>query len=109
MLHIDTEGNDVRVLKGARQFLNRQTLQPVIRMEYAPRWLAMAGSTFPELERIMMELKMSAFMLPFEHPYEQVDLSRLLYLWQNPRSMAHGWCDLLLVPGALINYFLEDR
>jgi FkbM family methyltransferase len=96
-LHIDTEGHDIKVLRGARKFLARQAKRPVIRLEFQPRTLAMHGSNVAELNAFISEFGYNVFYCTENHmvPLNQRILVEMFGLWQDTR----GWIDLYLSPG----------
>jgi hypothetical protein len=95
-MHIDTEGHDIQVLKGASEFLSRQHQRPLIRMEFQPRALQMHGSHVSELIEIMERFE---YTPKFNASGPMVCLSNavlseLFTLW----LPTDGWIDILLCP-----------
>jgi FkbM family methyltransferase len=95
-IHIDTEGHDIKVLRGARRFIARQKQRPIIRIEFQPHLLVANGSKIEELLEIIEEFKYRpamngsihvAFLTPFI-------LSEFFRLWQPTEA----WVDVFLLP-----------
>ena len=95
-LHIDTEGHDIKVLQGARQFIARQANRPVIRMEFQPTTLALHGSSIGDLTAIMDEFQYKVFFMAqnFMTPLSPRSLAEMFSLWQGGK----GWIDIYLSP-----------
>jgi FkbM family methyltransferase len=95
-MHIDTEGHDIKVLQGAKKFIQRQLQKPVIRIEFQPRTLALHGSNIAELIGFLDEFRYRAMFNANNNivPFSYGVLIELFYLWR----ASDGWIDLLLVP-----------
>jgi FkbM family methyltransferase len=95
-LHIDTEGHDIKVLLGARQFIRRQKQRPMIRMEFCPRLLASHGSTIEELLAFIQEFNYTPAMNASIHigPMSASTLVDFFNLWQSTGA----WIDIFLLP-----------
>jgi FkbM family methyltransferase len=95
-LHIDTEGHDIKVLLGARQFIRRQKQKPMIRMEFSPRLLASHGSTIEELLGFIQEFNYTPAMNASIHlgPISPSTLTDFFNQWQSTEA----WIDIFLLP-----------
>jgi FkbM family methyltransferase len=95
-IQIDTEGHDIKVLRGARQFLGRLKEKPIIKMEFQPRALKSHGSDVGDLTDFIKEfgyqigINASMNMAPLS---ERV-LTDLFELWQP----TDAWLDIYLLP-----------
>jgi FkbM family methyltransferase len=96
-MHIDTEGNDIKVLQGAREFVRRQALRPAIEIEFSPRSLARSGSSVTDLIAFLDEFDYQVSYSASNNmaPLSRTILLEMFYLWQN----CGGWIDLYLLPG----------
>jgi len=95
-IHIDTEGHDIQVLKGAGDFLVRQEHRPMIRMEFQPRALQLHGSDISELITIMDQFQ---YTPKFNAAGHLVSLSRSILSEMFPLWLpTDGWIDILLCP-----------
>lgn len=79
LMKIDTEGADIRVLRGAQALIRR--CRPVIVMEFSPRWIAQLGDSPDWLAGFMAEQGYSLYRLRpggperlEQLPTEQIDL-----------------------------------
>jgi FkbM family methyltransferase len=95
-LHVDAEGQDIKVLEGARKFIARQAQQPYIQMEFQPRTLSLHGSQIADLVGFMDEMKYGAAFNAqnFFMPMSAGVLIDLFYSWRK----LNGWIDLYLWP-----------
>jgi len=93
-LHIDTEGHDIKVLQGGRQFIARQANRPVIRMEFQPRTLAAHGSDVSEIIAFIQEFQYRPFYMAgnFMVPLSETILTEMFRLWRGTQ----GWIDVFL-------------
>ena len=98
-MHIDTEGHDIKVLQGARQFIGRQGQRPLVRMEFQPRTLALHGSHVAELLEFIRQFRYAPFMDAASHlvPLSQQMLIDMFHLWRS----TEGWIDIFLLPAGL--------
>jgi FkbM family methyltransferase len=97
LLHIDAEGHDLKVLKGATSFMARQVQKPVVILEFAPRLFSLAGSNVADLFQFVNAWDMEIFCDAGNNyaPMSQDVLSQISNLWKN---VTYGWMDLFLVP-----------
>ncbi|HEX4052870.1 MAG TPA: FkbM family methyltransferase [Tepidisphaeraceae bacterium] len=95
-IHVDTEGHDVKVLQGARRFIERQTQRPMIKLEFQPRSMQLHGSGVADLIAFMDEMKYgplfyaSGVLVPLSYSI----LMEMFYLWRGTL----GWIDIILAP-----------
>ena len=97
MLQIDTEGYDIKVLLGGKQFIRRQKVQPLIMIEFAPRMLVASGSTAKELNDFIAEFNYDVFYNAggnLNSPISSVIITELFDIWKNCKA----WADFYLVP-----------
>jgi FkbM family methyltransferase len=95
-IHIDTEGHDIKVLQGAKMFLRRQQIRPIIRMEFQPRTLALHGSSIEDLLQFIQEFGYKIGFIAALHmaPLSERVLIELFNLWQPTGA----WIDIFLLP-----------
>jgi FkbM family methyltransferase len=95
-IHIDTEGHDIKVLLGAKDFMRRQQIRPVIRMEFQPRTLALHGSNIEDLIQFIQEFgyKIAYIASLNMAPLNERVLTELFNLWQP----TNAWIDVFLLP-----------
>jgi FkbM family methyltransferase len=105
MLHIDTEGHDLKVLKGATEFLKHQETFPLICMEFNPEYLRKAGSSLDDLKKFLNEFKCEVWI--HLQSYVQVSLTDLENWWNRPDVLPNGWVDLYLINSSLPLSVLE--
>jgi FkbM family methyltransferase len=95
-LHVDTEGYDVKVLNGAREFVRRQQARPCIQVKFAPHLIARSGATVDELLSFIAEFGYKV-MYPANHNAAPLtpDLVRGLFdAWKN----SPAWEEFFLLP-----------
>jgi FkbM family methyltransferase len=99
-LHIDTEGHDIKVLQGAREFIARQSQRPMIKMEFQPRTLTLHGSSVTELIQFLDEFQyISLFMAAGTlAPLTYATLTDMFFMWRK----FEAWIDLYLAPHGLV-------
>lgn len=97
LLHIDAEGHDMRVLSGARNFIRRQKIKPVICVEYAPQMLMRSGSTGHQLVEWCADMGYAAYTDAGNNwaPVSYSTIEELYRIWANTCC---GWIDLYLLP-----------
>lgn len=61
-VHVDTEGHDIRVLMGGRDFFRRQDVPPFIQIEFCPMTLSRHGSSISDLTDFMDQFGYEAHM-----------------------------------------------
>jgi FkbM family methyltransferase len=95
-MHIDTEGHDIQVLKGASKLLARQKQRPVVRIEFAPRALRQHGSEIGELMSIMESNRFIPVISAGGTlaPLSKSILTELFELWKDSQA----WIDIYLCP-----------
>jgi FkbM family methyltransferase len=95
-LHVDVEGEDIKVLLGAREFIRRQKKKPWIKMEFQPYSLSLHGSGIGQLIDLIDEFDYGVRFLANDHivPLTAVMLINMFYAWRATR----GWIDIYLTP-----------
>lgn len=96
-IHIDTEGHDFHVLRGACEFVARQPSLPLIEIEFQPRSLDKHGSQISDLFNFMNRFGYFAHMNAANvlAPLSRSALAEMFQGWKNTGA----WLDIYLVPG----------
>lgn len=95
-IHVDTEGHDIKVLQGGRDFVRRQNIRPFIQIEFCPYTLQQHDSNVAELLSFMDEFGYEAHMncANVLGKLSRHTLSEMFFLWAKDTAML----DLILVP-----------
>lgn len=95
LLLIDAEGYDMKVLKGARAFLDRN--RPLIVVEFAPKFWDMCGEYWNDLDNLAYKLGYGIYA-DFGNNFSPVPSNLLHEMFDAWRTTCEAWVDLYLVP-----------
>ncbi len=94
-LQIDTEGHDIKVLRGARNFIRRQKMPPLIKLEFQPKMLKAHDTGVEELLAFIEEFhyKIAMNAAATVAPITPRTLADFFNLWQTTTA----WIDVYLL------------
>ena len=101
LLHIDTEGFDVRVLNGGKQFIRNQKTKPVIVIEFAPKMWKLGGSKIEDFINFTKEFNYDMYS-EFGEVNSPINAAALIELNNCWKDNHRAWLDIYLVPDNLI-------
>jgi FkbM family methyltransferase len=95
-LQIDTEGHDIKVLRGAKNFIRRQKMPPMIKMEFQPKMLKAHDTGVEEFLAFIEEFHYRPAMnaAATVAPITPRALADFFALWQSSTA----WIDVFLLP-----------
>jgi len=96
-LHIDAEGNDVLVLSGGKNFLQKQTKKPIISIEFAPRLWATNGVDVQTFLNLANEFKYDLF-IDAGNNHALMNGAILTEIFHTWKGRNYGWLDVFMIP-----------
>jgi FkbM family methyltransferase len=102
LLLIDTEGHDMKVLNGGRQFIARQERKPLVIVEFAPQFWSKCGSTAEQFVEFAHAMGYRAFA-DFGNNFSPVSGAALIELFKIWKDTCQAWLDVYLVERGAFN------